>query len=92
MMSKTDAVLYAADRIRVNSVCPGYIWTPLVQGSATFLGKDHDEFRKEIGSLQPLGHIGVPDDIAYGILYLASDESKYVTGADLVIDGGYTAQ
>ena len=42
--------------------------------------------------LHPLGHIGEPDDIAYGILYLASDESKFVTGSELVIDGGYTAQ
>jgi 3(or 17)beta-hydroxysteroid dehydrogenase len=42
--------------------------------------------------MQPLGHIGEPNDIAYGILYLASDESKFMTGSELVIDGGYTAQ
>ncbi|MCB1675135.1 MAG: SDR family oxidoreductase, partial [Halioglobus sp.] len=40
----------------------------------------------------PIGHVGEPDDIAYGVLYLASDEAKFVTGAELVIDGGYTAQ
>jgi 3(or 17)beta-hydroxysteroid dehydrogenase len=43
-------------------------------------------------SLHPVGHLGDPDDIAYGVLYLASDESKFVTGSELVIDGGYTAQ
>jgi NAD(P)-dependent dehydrogenase (short-subunit alcohol dehydrogenase family) len=48
--------------------------------------------RAAIAALHPLGHIGEPDDIAYGVLYLASDESKFVTGAELVIDGGYTAQ
>ena len=42
--------------------------------------------------LHPIGHMGEPDDIAYGVIYLASDESKFMTGAELVIDGGYTAQ
>ena len=45
-----------------------------------------------VASLHPVGHLGEPDDIAYGVLYLASDESKFVTGTELVIDGGYTAQ
>jgi NAD(P)-dependent dehydrogenase (short-subunit alcohol dehydrogenase family) len=47
---------------------------------------------KHLDSLHPLGHIGEPDDIAYGILFLASDESKFMTGSELVIDGGYTAR
>lgn len=92
VMSKTDALLYADDNIRVNSVHPGFIWTPLVEE----LGKESpggvDEFRKELDSLHPIGHVGEPEDIAYGILYLASDESKFVTGSELVIDGGYTAK
>ena len=46
----------------------------------------------KVDLLHPLGHMGEPDDIAYGVVYLASDESKFVTGAELVIDGGYTAQ
>jgi len=91
-MSKTDALLYAEDNIRVNSVHPGFIWTPLVEE----LGKESpggvDEFRKELDSLHPIGHVGEPEDIGYGILYLASDESKFVTGSELVIDGGYTAK
>ena len=48
--------------------------------------------REELGKLHPLGHVGTPDDIAWGIVYLASDESAFVTGSALVIDGGYTAR
>jgi len=90
-MTKTDALLYAEDAIRVNSVHPGFIWTPLVE---EYLGEqgDVDEGREELNALHPLGHIGAPDDIAYGILYLASDESSFMTGSELVIDGGYTAR
>jgi NAD(P)-dependent dehydrogenase (short-subunit alcohol dehydrogenase family) len=51
-----------------------------------------EAFRRQVAALHPLGHIGEPNDIAYGILYLASEESKFVTGSELVIDGGYTAQ
>jgi NAD(P)-dependent dehydrogenase (short-subunit alcohol dehydrogenase family) len=91
LMSKTDALLYAGDNIRVNSVHPGYIWTPLVEDLGRKSGLSLKEFRKQIDGLHPLGHVGEPDDIAYGILYLASDESKFVTGSELVIDGGYTA-
>lgn len=92
LMTKTDALLYAKDRIRVNSVHPGYIWTPMVEGVGRGTGADLETFRRQIGELHPLGHVGEPDDIAYGILYLASDESKFVTGSELVIDGGYTAR
>lgn len=81
----------AGYRIRVNSVHPGYIWTPMVENYLASVG-DVDEGRKYLDSLHPVGHVGEPDDIAYGVLYLASDESKFVTGTELVIDGGYTAQ
>jgi 3(or 17)beta-hydroxysteroid dehydrogenase len=77
--------------VRVNSVHPGYIWTPMVENYAAAHG-NLEETRAAIAALHPLGHIGEPDDIANGILYLASDESKFVTGSELVIDGGYTAQ
>lgn len=90
-MTKTDALLYARNNIRVNSVHPGFIWTPLVEKFLVARG-DVAEGRESLDSLHPLGHIGEPEDIAYGILYLASDESKFVTGAELVIDGGYTAR
>jgi len=90
-MAKTDAVMYAKDGIRVNSVHPGFVWTSMVEehlkGQGTL-----DEARKALDALHPIGHMGEPMDIAYGILYLASDEAKFVTGEELIIDGGYTAQ
>lgn len=89
-----SAALYCAKagyNIRVNSVHPGYIWTPMVENYLKAQG-DVAEGRKMLDSLHPIGHVGEPDDIAYGVLYLASDESKFVTGTELVIDGGYTAQ
>src|SRR5690242_9713723 len=71
LMTKTDALLYAGDGIRVNSVHPGFIWTPMVE---KFLksGGDVAAGRKALDALHPLGHVGEPDDIAYGIVYLAS--------------------
>ncbi len=92
LMTKTDALLYAKDRIRVNSIHPGYIWTPMVEGVGRGSGDDLETFRRQVSELHPLGHLGEPNDIAYGILYLASEESKFVTGSELVIDGGYTAR
>ena len=92
LMTKTDALLYANDNIRVNSVHPGFIWTPLVENLAKEMGHDVVEFRKNLDKEHPIGHVGEPDDIAYGILFLASDESKFMTGSELVIDGGYTCK
>ncbi|KZC43136.1 MULTISPECIES: glucose 1-dehydrogenase [Rhodanobacter] len=92
LMSKTDAMLYAADRIRVNSVHPGFIRTPMVEQHLAAMGGDSEQHRRDTGALHPLGHLGEPDDIAWGVVYLASDESKFVTGSELVIDGGYTCR
>jgi NAD(P)-dependent dehydrogenase (short-subunit alcohol dehydrogenase family) len=91
LMSKTDALIYAPDKIRVNSIHPGFIWTPMVEHHLSAIG-DVEEGRKATDALHPLGHIGEPDDIAWGAVYLASDEAKFVTGSELVIDGGYTAR
>ena len=91
LMSKTDALMYASKGIRVNSVHPGFIWTPMVENFINSQAHP-EEARKAIDALHPLGHIGEPDDVAYGVLYLASDESKFVTGTELIIDGGYTAR
>lgn len=90
-MSRNDAILYAKEKIRVNSVHPGFILTPMVENFVESSGSA-EETRKTLDALHPLGHIGEPDDIAWGIVYLASDESKFVTGSELVIDGGYTAR
>ena len=92
LMSKTDALLYAGDGIRVNSVHPGFIWTPLVAGLAESSAEGVEAFRKGLDDLHPIGHVGEPEDIAAGIAYLASDDAKFVTGSELVIDGGYTAR
>ena len=92
LMTKTDALIYASDKIRVNSIHPGFIWTPLVENHLRASGAtDINAAREEVGKLHPLGHMGEPDDIAWGVVYLASEESKFVTGSELVIDGGYTA-
>jgi 3(or 17)beta-hydroxysteroid dehydrogenase len=93
-MFTKSAALYCAKsnyNIRVNSIHPGYIWTPMVSHYLEGMG-DTEAGRRELDKLHPLGHIGEPNDIAYGVLYLASDDSKFMTGSELVIDGGYTAQ
>ena len=85
-----SAALHCAQagyKIRVNSIHPGYIRTPMVAGAIE--GGHYSE--EHLKSLHPVGDLGEPNDIAYGALYLASDESKFVTGSELVIDGGYTA-
>ena len=76
---------------RLRAAHPGFIDTPLFRSALTRFG-DPAEGRRQYDALQPLGHIGEPDDVAWGVLYLASDESKFVTGSELVIDGGYTAR
>ena len=89
-----SVALYCAKaglNIRVNSIHPGYIWTPMVENYLAEQG-NLEEGRAALDALHPIGHVGDPDDVAYGAIYLASDESKFVTGAELVIDGGYTAQ
>ena len=74
--------------IRVNSIHPGFIDTPMVQNRLQ--SPDGERMAKLIETVQ--GPLGLPRDIADGVLYLASDDSRFVTGAELVIDGGMTAQ
>ncbi len=88
ILSKVAAIEYAEKKVRINSVHPGYIHTEMAEYGAD----KFDESLKELGKEFPLKHIGEPIDVAYGILYLASDESKFVTGSELVIDGGVTAK
>jgi len=93
LMTKTDALFYAADAIRVNSIHPGYIRTPMVERHLRDSGAtDLEAALEEVGRLHPLGHLGEPDDIAWAVVYLASDESKFMTGSEVVVDGGYTAR
>ena len=87
LLTKSTAVQYAAENIRVNSVHPGPTNTDML-----------DVFFREEGAREaratdtPIPRLGEPEDIAYGVLFLASDESSYMTGAELVIDGGNTAR
>lgn len=87
IFSKSAAIQHAKDNIRVNSVHPGYVDSPMTQAY-----HDLPEVRQERIGKTPIGRMGTPEDIALGILYLASDESSFVTGSELVIDGGMTAQ
>lgn len=88
LLSKSAAVDCALKdyKVRVNTVHPGYIKTPLVDDLP---GAEEKMSQR---SKTPVGHIGDPDDIAYICVYLASEESKFATGAEFVVDGGYTAQ
>jgi NAD(P)-dependent dehydrogenase (short-subunit alcohol dehydrogenase family) len=80
-------VQYAKENIRVNSVHPGYMLTPMTRE-----GFGDAESYDWMLNRTPMGRLGDANEIAYGILYLASDESSFVTGSELVIDGGVTAQ
>ena len=82
LLTKATAVQYALEGIRCNSVHPGFIDTPMASP-----GNREDRIRRT-----PLGRMGTAEEIAYGVLFLASDESSFVTGSELVIDGGVTAQ
>lgn len=85
----------AGYNIRVNSVHPAYIWTDMVKEyteSENFQRIYGTDGKEALLRLHPLGILGEPDDVAYAVVYLASDESKFVTGAELIVDGGYTAQ
>ena len=89
-MTKSDAILYSRDNIRFNSVHPGNVKTPLFEKLVSEidpLGVEHADHMLSVTN--PLNRMGTPEDIAYGILYLASDESSYVNGTELVIDGGF---
>jgi NAD(P)-dependent dehydrogenase (short-subunit alcohol dehydrogenase family) len=87
LLTKTTAMQYAREGIRANSVHPGPIVTAMTERR-----RADPEHNKLMLSRIPLGRYGEPDEVAYGVLYLASDESSFVTGSELVIDGGWTAQ
>ena len=84
MMTKAAAVGYATRGVRVNTVFPGTILTPINEDASP-------EDMKAALACVPMGTAGDPEDLAYGVLYLASDEARYVTGAELAIDGGWSA-
>lgn len=85
-ISRAAAVDYAKDRVRVNSIYPGLIITPMTEGIL-----HHEPMKRHFEERTPLPRLGTANDIAFGVLYLASDEASFVTGSELVIDGGTTA-
>ncbi len=85
LMSKSAALEYAKQGVRVNSIHPGIIDTPLARSAP-------EEYIEGLTELTPMGRFGRPEDIAYGSLYLCSDEAAFVTGTELVVDGGWGAQ
>lgn len=89
-LTRAAAIEWAAQGVRVNAVAPGLTLTPLVR---TWI-EDHDDppaFEKEVAASIPQGRMAEPIEIAYAILFLASDESRHITGISLAVDGGYTA-
>ena len=87
-MSKSDAIQLARFNIRVNSVHPGNVITPLFRKLVERIGGGFDFTHEILGAMCPLDRMGKPEEIAYGILFLASDEASYITATELVIDGG----
>lgn len=92
MMTKQDAATYGKYNIRVNSVHPSTVLTPLVQGIAKSFPGGLPEYEKVNTANQSIRRLGQPLDVAYGVLYFASDESSWVTGVNLPIDGGFMAR
>jgi NAD(P)-dependent dehydrogenase (short-subunit alcohol dehydrogenase family) len=87
-MTKSDALVYARSNIRVNSIHPGNIDTPLFRKLVEKIGGGLENTIKLLSTMCPMDRMGKPEEIAQGILFLASDESSYMTAAELVIDGG----
>lgn len=89
LLTKCMALDFAKYNIRVNTVCPGWVRTEMNREQlASFTEKDWQEVKR----LHPLGRIGEPEDVAPVVVYLGSDESRWVTGTNIMVDGGYTAQ
>ena len=95
-MTRTTAVQYASDHIRVNAILPGLMKTPMVEHSAglaaSYANGDVEAMWRARDAQVPMGHMGDAWDVANAALFLASDESKYVTGIELVVDGGFTCK
>jgi len=90
VMAKAMAIDHGPDGIRVNCVCPGDVVTPMLHDDAKKRGMTWDDYAAG-GANRPLGRIGTVDEIADAVLFLASDESSFVTGESLVVDGGGVA-
>ena len=86
VMTKNAALSYAKDGIRVNSIHPGLIWTPMIEAQDA----QDESISNGLITATPLGRIGQPREVANAVLFLASDEASFITGAQLLVDGGFT--
>ncbi len=91
LMTKAMAIDHATQGIRVNCLCPGDVKTPMLDEDARMHGMTWEEYHKQAVAQRPMGRMGTPEEIAKAALFLASDDSSFMTGATLVIDGGGTA-
>jgi NAD(P)-dependent dehydrogenase (short-subunit alcohol dehydrogenase family) len=89
-LTKSMALDHARDGVRVNCICPGRVETPFVAARLAEY-PDPEKARREMSETQAVGRMGTPDEIAAAALYLASDESAFVTGTEFIIDGGFSA-
>ncbi len=97
LLTKAMALDHAKEGIRVNCVCPGYVMTPMLEQEmleedVPKSGPDREKYLKEIAELHPIGRIGEPEEVAKTVLFLASNDSSFITGTALTVDGGYIAQ
>jgi NAD(P)-dependent dehydrogenase (short-subunit alcohol dehydrogenase family) len=84
MLTRSSAAAYAANGIRVNTVCPGYIETSLISGLK-------EEMVRYLQAQHPIGRMGTTEEVGKAVLFLASEDASFITGASLLVDGGYTA-
>jgi NAD(P)-dependent dehydrogenase (short-subunit alcohol dehydrogenase family) len=87
-LTQTAALEYAAEGIRINAICPGFIETPLLSKAGI---TEHADVKQHIIDLHPMKRLGKSEEIANGFIFLAADESSFITGTSLEIDGGYLA-
>lgn len=91
LITKAMAIDHAAQGIRINCLCPGDVKTPMLDEDARKRGLTWEQYHAQAVTHRPMGRIGTPEEIAKAALYLASDDSSFMTGANLVVDGGGTA-
>ena len=89
-LTRAMALDYAKENIRVNAICPAVINTPMLQKEVD-RQEDKDAYLKEMDELHPVGRVGRPEEVAFAVLMVASDEASFITGANISVDGGFTA-